>query len=177
MCIAVSIHDTVYRSEVNFGVVIFFGILVTIEGDYPEISHPIFFLLKGKTWESIPERFRPLRAFTWHGVPSVWSLLSLVALESLTAAEHGEPAHRCHSHWASHCMAPFWFKAFSVFPDSKVDTIYVLRKLGNLDLAILFGDAISNHGLHFGFGHLGHMDVSLGCGFSRCRECQLPYSW
>ena len=136
-----------------------------------------FFLLKGKTWESIPERFRPLRAFTWHGVPSVWSPLSLVALESLTAAEHGEPAHRCHSHRASHCMAPFWFKAFSVFPDSKVDTIYVLRKLGNLDLAIPFRDAISNHGLHFGFGHLGHMDVSLGCGFSRCRECQLPYSW
>ena len=43
MCIAVSIHDTVYRSEVNFGVVIFFGILGTIEGDDPEISHPSFF--------------------------------------------------------------------------------------------------------------------------------------
>ena len=58
-----------------------------------------------------------------------------------------------------------------------VDTIYVLRKLWNLDLATPFGDAISNHGLHFGFGHLGHMDVSLGCGFSWCRERQLPYSW
>ena len=47
-----------------------------------------------------------------------------------------------------------------------VDTIRTTEivKFGPL---LHFRDAICDDGVHLGFGHVGHMDVSLGRGFSR----------
>ena len=64
----------------------------------------------------------PLQGARGTGCPVFWWLLGLVTLESLITAEHdghGEPARTgVRNYWATDCMAPFWFKAFSVFPDS-----------------------------------------------------------
>ena len=79
---------------------------------------PAFVLLKGKTWESIPERFRPLpgRLNVARGAQK-FGRLGWVALESPTASGM--------ENWLTSViiigpqigMAPFWFKALSVFPD------------------------------------------------------------
>ena len=47
-----------------------------------------------------------------------------------------------------------------------VDTIRTTEivKFGPL---LHFRDAICDYGVYLGFGHMGHMDVSLGRGFSR----------
>ena len=104
--------------------ILFRGCQPTIELDYPgNFPSQFFFCSKVRPGNPSLSASDPFALSRGTGCPAFGRFLSLVALESLTAAEHGEPAHRCHSHWASHCMAPFWFKAFSVFPDSKVDTI------------------------------------------------------
>ena len=94
--------------------------------------------------------------------------LGLVTLESLTTAEHdghGEPARAG--------VRNYWAKSHRLHGTILVQGLFSLSRFHVGDLYVHFRDALCEYGVHLGFGHLGHMDVSLGRGFER----QVPYSW